>query len=121
MLSANPAVPLHKINFADTHRRRLSLVDAHGRELYTAHDGLPSPEALTPVTGGNTPGLSPLGGSPAGSPGISRRTSQVDSAPISRRPSDSNLLDDDHGPLPDGGRLTKVPSRGGLWHDEVSL
>ena len=71
MLSSNPAIPLHSIKFTDDRRQGLSLVTAHGHEFYTAHDGLPSPEHLTPVTG--TPA-----GSPPGSAASSRRPSQMD-------------------------------------------
>lgn len=108
MLSSSPAVPISSFNFADGSRRRLSLVTEHGKELYTAHDGLPSPQHLTPITGqtpaehtpeeGNTPNESPHG-----SRQVSRRASTLD-----------------QGGVEDGGSLRKVPSRGGLWHDEVS-
>ncbi len=102
MLSSSPAVPIHSINFADQQRRRLSLVTAHGQEIHTAHDGLPSPEHLTPISG------TPYGHSPAGS--------DAGSAPISRRGSEQG-----QGYFfEEGTSLKKVPSRGGLWHDEVS-
>nr|ODN90074.1 HAL protein kinase [Cryptococcus depauperatus CBS 7841] len=91
MLSSNPAVPLHSIAFADN-RRRLSLVTTEGREMLTAHDGLPSPGSLTPVAGGT-----PSDGSDSGS------------APMSRRESGSG-----------GTSLRKVSSRGGLWHDDLN-
>ncbi|WVR08460.1 hypothetical protein IAU60_005515 [Kwoniella sp. DSM 27419] len=103
MLSASPAVPLSSINFADGGQRRLSLVTAHGRELYTAHDGLPSPEQLTPI--GHTP-----------------TASEPNSNPLSRRVSDEAVVDDESTPAgytnQDGTSLRKVPSRGGIWHDD---
>ncbi|KAL7422260.1 serine/threonine protein kinase [Cryptotrichosporon argae] len=112
MLSSSPAVPLASIDFADPSRRRLSLVTAHGQELLTHRDGLPSPEHLTPVSG--TPyATTPASGSPAGS--------DAGSAPPSRRESETALAgvegarDDAPGI---GHTLRKVPSRGGIWHDE---
>lgn len=51
MLSSSPAVPLHSIDFHDDDRRRLSLRTHGGQEYLTAHDGLPSPEHLTPISG----------------------------------------------------------------------
>jgi len=54
MLSSAPSVPLHSIDFHDDDRRRLSLRTHGGQEYLTAHDGLPSPEHLTPISG--TPG-----------------------------------------------------------------
>ncbi|EIW69872.1 hypothetical protein TREMEDRAFT_73643 [Tremella mesenterica DSM 1558] len=71
MLSSSPAVPLESIEFADDQRRRLSLVTAHGQRILTAHDGLPSPEHLTPISG--TPGTS----APPSREG-SRRGSDID-------------------------------------------
>ncbi|WVQ95708.1 hypothetical protein IAU59_002807 [Kwoniella sp. CBS 9459] len=108
MLSSSPAVPLSSINFADPHRRRLSLVTAHGQEIFTAHDGLPSPEHLTPISG-HTPTASEPG-----------------SNPLSRRGSDSAVADDysthETGDVgyrgARGTDLQKVPSRGGIWHDD---
>ncbi|ORY35871.1 hypothetical protein BCR39DRAFT_37646 [Naematelia encephala] len=103
MLSSSPAVPISSINFHDTHRRRLSLVTEHGRELLTNHDGLPSPEHLTPISG------TPRGNTPAD--GLSPAVSDSESDSPSRRGSDSGE---------DGNNFTslaKVPSRGGLWHD----
>lgn len=100
MLSSSPAVPIQSINFPDPHRRRLSLVTGHGQEIFTAHDGLPSPEHLTPISG------TPYAVSPAGS--------EAASNPISRRGSAQGYTGED------GASLRKVPSRGGLWHDEVS-
>jgi hypothetical protein len=106
MLSSSPAVPISSINWTDDNRRRLSLVTEHGREFNTANDGLPSPRHLTPISN-NTPATStPDGGSPFGS--------EAGSAAVSRQPSEHDLLDS-------GASLRKVPSRGGLWHDEVSL
>ena len=68
MLSSNPAVPISSINFADDDRRRLSIMTHHGREMFTHHDGLPSPDVLTPI--GHTPaeGNTPLTRSPVGTP-----------------------------------------------------
>ena len=130
MLSSSPAIPIHKFDFHDRDRRRLSLHTAHG-QFTTSQDGLPSPEGLTPVTG-MTPGhgMTPIDGSPDVSP--------APSAPMSRRGSSHPGAGGGvggHGdqsetatPLrsptwdgPDGGDLAKVPSRGGLWHDEVSI
>jgi hypothetical protein len=51
MLSSSPAVPLHSIDFHDNDTRRLSLRTHGGQEYLTAHDGLPSPEHLTPISG----------------------------------------------------------------------
>ncbi|WVQ86026.1 hypothetical protein IAT38_008194 [Cryptococcus sp. DSM 104549] len=105
MLSSSPAVPLSSINFAGG-GRRLSLVTHEGRELFTAHDGLPSPEHLTPITG-NTP-----------------TDSEAGSAPLSRRGSDMHLDGQQHAASrdgavhSDGASLKKVPSRGGIWHDD---
>ncbi|KAK8850363.1 hypothetical protein IAR55_004281 [Kwoniella newhampshirensis] len=112
MLSSSPAVPLSSIDFSDSGRRRLSLVTAHGQEIFTAHDGLPSPEHLTPITGTPMSGNTPMG-------------SEAGSAPISRRASEM-MLNDDPQPAGEhpagyhrahGADLTKVPSRGGFWHD----
>lgn len=105
MLSSSPAVPISSFSFADGNRRRLSFVTENGKEMYTAHDGLPSPQHLTPIAG-NTAEHTPEEGttpneSPQASTTVSRRTSNLDEAQ-------------------DGGALRKVPSRGGLWHDEVS-
>lgn len=110
MLSSNPAVPISSINFADDDRKRLALLTHHGRELYTAHDGLPSPDNLTPMSGntpvdGNTPrsGMTPIGTPP---------DSQSSSLAPSRRPShvvSSSSEEDDHA-------LRKVPSN----REEVS-
>lgn len=77
--------------------------------MHTAHDGLPSPEHLTPISGHSPPeGVtptsvrSPMATPPASTP-ISRNGSQL-------------VLDGD-----EGTNLRKVPSRGGMWHDhEVS-
>ncbi|KAK4688262.1 hypothetical protein P7C73_g1847, partial [Tremellales sp. Uapishka_1] len=115
MLSSSPAIPLSSINFAQN-GRRLSLVTAHGQELLTAHDGLPSPEHLTPIQG-HTPTDSP-------SPG----TSEDGSRPVSRRGSDMALNDAGGGGGGGGYKaasgndeahhLKKVDSRGGMWHDK---
>lgn len=109
MLSSNPAVPISSINFADNDRKRLALVTHHGREMFTAHDGLPSPEHLTPMSGmtpagGNTPvhGMTPMGTPP---------DSESPSLSSSRRESTTELNGDD------GNSLKKVASR----RDEVSL
>jgi len=51
MLSSSPAVPLHSIDFHDDDKRRLALRTHSGQEYLTAHDGLPSPEHLTPISG----------------------------------------------------------------------
>lgn len=113
MLSSAPAVPIHSINWSDDNRRRLSLVTAHGRELGIPHEGLPSPEHLTPISGGQTPvgGHTPATGhSPPGSEG--------GSAPASRRGSEKNGGVPSHIDLTD--RLHRVPSRAHLG-DEVSL
>ena len=99
MLSSSPAIPIKSINFADSQQRRLSLVTGHGRELLTAHDALPSPEHLTPISG------TPFWHSPAGS--------EAGSAPISRRGSESGVGDD-------GTELRKATSRGRPWSAEVS-
>jgi len=93
MLSASPAVPINSFSFTDGHNRRLSIVDQHGRELLTSHDGLPSPEHLTPVSG-----------------------SEAGSLPVSRRSSSQDVRVGMTG----GEGLRKVPSRGGLWHDDPS-
>jgi hypothetical protein len=77
MLSSNPAVPLHSIDFHGDGQRRLSLRTHSGQEYLTAHDGLPSPEHLTPVSG------TPRGHTPEASEG--------GSAPLSRRGSDITL------------------------------
>ena len=106
MLSSSPAVPISSINWSDDNRRRLSLVTEHGREFNTAHDGLPSPRHLTPISGNTPAATTPDNGSPFGS--------DAGSAAVSRRTSEADLLDG-------GASLRKVPSRGGLWHDEVSL
>lgn len=133
MLSSSPAIPIHKFDFHGNDRRRLSLHTSHG-QFTTSQDGLPSPDGLTPITG-NTPavGMTPIDGSPA--------HSEAGSAPMSRRGSEfqhysmSQSQHSHHGdqsetatPLrspswegQDGGELRKVPSRGGLWHDDVSL
>ncbi|WWD20546.1 hypothetical protein CI109_105022 [Kwoniella shandongensis] len=118
MLSSSPAIPLTSIDFSDSGRRRLSLVTAHGQEIFTAHDGLPSPEHLTPISGTPMSSNTPMGSEP-------------NSAPLSRRGSDM-VLDKQYTLDAEGGRgrntgavyhpqhgadLTKVPSRGGFWHD----
>lgn len=76
MLSSSPAVPLHSIDFHDGDRRRLSLRTHGGQEYLTAHDGLPSPEHLTPISGtphaGHTPEASDAGSAP-----LSRRGSDL--------------------------------------------
>lgn len=89
MLSSSPAVPLSSIDFADQHRRRLSLVTAEGRQIFTAHDGLPSPEHLTPISG---------------TPGASEPSSLAPSREGSRRGSDMEFG------LDGGASLRKVPS-----------
>lgn len=109
MLSSNAPVPIHKFDFSGD-GRRLSIHTAHGKTL-TSHDGLPSPEHLTPITG-NTPAMTPRDGSPTGS--------DTDSPMMSRTGSDAGFS------APrwegqDGGELKKVNSRGGLWHDDVSI
>ena len=76
MLSSNPSVPLHSIDFHGNDQRRLSLRTHEGQEYLTAHDGLPSPEHLTPVSGTPYHGLSP-NGSNAGSAPMSRMGSEV--------------------------------------------
>ncbi|WWC92075.1 uncharacterized protein L201_007029 [Kwoniella dendrophila CBS 6074] len=138
MLSSSPAIPLSSISFGDGEhgQRRLSLVTAQGRELFTAKDGLPSPESLTPIrgeTGENTPS----------------NLSEPPSQPLSRRQSSSNFNDsatintmtttatdnnsvfhDEPQDIPlhqepqyekykelDTTSLRKVPSRGGIWHE----
>jgi hypothetical protein len=109
MLSSNAPVPIHKFDFSGD-GRRLSIHTAHGRVL-NSNDGLPSPEHLTPITG-NTPAMTPRGGSPIGSP--------TESPAMSRMGSDADF----NAPQwegQDGGELKKVNSRGGLWHDDVSL
>ena len=73
MLSSSPAVPLHSIDFHGNDQRRLSLRTHGGQEYLTAHDGLPSPEHLTPVSGtprGHTP-------EPTESAPLSRNESEV--------------------------------------------
>lgn len=105
MLSSNPSVPLHSIEFHDDNdRRRLSLRTHTGQEYLTAHDGLPSPEHLTPVSGTPLRGPTPDG-------------SHTGSAPMSRMGSElatESSSDDGAG---DGGRegimsgLQRAPSR----------
>jgi hypothetical protein len=73
MLSSSPAVPLHSIEFHGNDQRRLSLRTHGGQEYLTAHDGLPSPEHLTPVSGtprGHTP-------EPTESAPLSRNESEI--------------------------------------------
>jgi len=109
MLSSSPAVPIHRFDFSGD-KRRLSIHTAHGQTL-TSNEGLPSPEHLTPITG-NTPAMTPHGGSPDGS--------ESGSADVSRRPSQVDF----RAPRwegQDGGELTKVNSRGGLWHEDGNL
>ncbi|WWD08527.1 hypothetical protein V865_006639 [Kwoniella europaea PYCC6329] len=115
MLSSSPAVPLSSISFGDGNGRRLSLVTASGQELFTARDGLPSPEHLTPITGASTP----------------NNLSEPPSQPLSRRPSVGNEeFHDEPQDVPlgaepqyekykelDSTSLRKVPSRGGIWHE----
>lgn len=117
MLSATPAVPLSSIDFADPHGRRLSLRTAHGREFFTHRDGLPSPEHLTPVSGTPVSGGTPLSGTPVlsgnGTPlEVSDDELVLESANHSR----TEL----HEHYEDGQPLYKVPSNGGIWHDDVS-
>ncbi|WVW81093.1 hypothetical protein I302_103084 [Kwoniella bestiolae CBS 10118] len=118
MLSSSPAVPLSSISFGDGNQRRLSLVTASGQELFTARDGLPSPEHLTPITGATTPNVS-----------------EPPSQPLSRRGSSNNItgeeqFHDEPQDVPlhtepeyekykelDSTSLRKVPSRGGIWHE----
>jgi hypothetical protein len=103
MLSASPAIPLSNIEFApDGNGRRLSLTTANGRQLFTHRDGLPSPDALTPI-----------GGTPAGSGAATPIGSNSDSDPNSRHGSGNNL--NEHYAV--GTSLFKANSRGGLWHD----
>lgn len=119
MLSANPAVPLSNIDFADLHGRRLSLRTAHGREFLTHRDGLPSPEHLTPVSGTPVAG-SPLTGTPilsgSGSPIEVSEVSDDELVLESRNHSRTEL----HENYEDGQTLYKAPSHGGIWHDDVS-
>lgn len=111
MLSSSPAIPLSSINFTGGDRRRLSLVTAQGHELTTSHGALPSPEHLTPIGG------TPTTGSPAMSESGSQPTSRRGSAMALN---ESVILDDTVDNM--GGQLKKVPSRGGLWHeDPVSI
>lgn len=107
MLSSSPAVPLHSIDFHDQHRRRLSLRTHGGQEYLTAHDGLPSPEHLTPVSGTPHTGPSP-------------EPSDAGSAPISRRGSDGELADDGESKF---ASLQRAPSRrtAAVVDPEVSL
>ncbi|WWC65450.1 uncharacterized protein I303_108068 [Kwoniella dejecticola CBS 10117] len=121
MLSSSPAIPLSSISFGEGGNRRLSLVTASGQELFTARDGLPSPEHLTPITGATTPA----------------NASEPPSAPLSRRQSadttntsSASLFHDEPQDVPlhteptyekykelDSTSLRKVPSRGGIWHE----
>lgn len=97
MLSSSPAIPLSSIDFAQDHQggtgRRLSLMTANGKEFFTNRDGLPSPHVLTPVEG-NTP------------------TGSGTHTPRSV---------DDREHYDQGNSLFKANSRGGIWHDEVSV
>ena len=119
MLSSSPAVPISSFTFPDQHRRRLALVTEHGKELFTAHDGLPSPEHLTPISGTPHSSVTPNDGSPTGS--------DTGSAAVSRKGSESYISGGGGGGgrgggvSGDGTSLRKVPSRGGLWHDEVGV
>ncbi|ODO10453.1 hypothetical protein I350_01048 [Cryptococcus amylolentus CBS 6273] len=144
MLSSAPAVPLHSINFADPNQRRLSLMTHEGREIFTAHDGLPSPGNLTPVQGGTPNGSEyAVGSSDGGSAPISRRDSEMvlqessseDSAYSARASQNGNGTGDSQTTLNTmggadrqvqgreyegdaGTGLRKVPSRGGIWHED---
>lgn len=111
MLSSNPSVPLHSIDFHDDDRRRLSLRTHGGQEYLTAHDGLPSPEHLTPVSGTPYHGPSP-DGSHAGSAPMSRRGSELAGA--------SSSEEDKDGTMPG---LERAPSRrtAGAVDNRVSL
>lgn len=114
MLSSNPSIPLSSIDFADNEGRRLSLVTAEGRKMLTPHDGLPSPGNLSPVAGGTpTENGSDFG---EGADIADERSRQM------------RYSDDDESTLntvdveqPVGAmhhRLSKVPSRGGIWHPD---
>ncbi|ODN99364.1 HAL protein kinase [Cryptococcus wingfieldii CBS 7118] len=144
MLSSAPAVPLHSINFADPNQRRLSLMTHAGREIFTAHDGLPSPGNLTPVQDGTPNGSEyAVGSSDGGSAPISRRDSEMvlqessseDSAYSARASQNGNGVADSQTTLNTMGGadrhvqgresegdaetgLRKVPSRGGIWHED---
>ncbi|WRT70528.1 uncharacterized protein IL334_007526 [Kwoniella shivajii] len=104
MLSSSPAVPLSSINFSDDNQRRLSLMTASGREIFTARDGLPSPEHLTPIEG-----VTPTASEP-GSRSISRQTS-TDDLSHHEEPHYERYKE------LDTTSLRKVPSRGGIWHE----
>jgi hypothetical protein len=95
MLSSSPAVPLHSIDFHDGQNRRLSLRTHGGQEYLTAHDGLPDPEHLTPVSG------TPRGHTPEPSDG--------GSAPLSRRGSD--LASEGENRFGSMASLNRAPSR----------
>lgn len=102
MLSAKKPVPISGFQFSPD-GRRLS-IHTEGRTI-TSHEGLPSPEHLTPING--TPAMTPRDGSPTGS--------DTDSPAMSREVSEAP-----HWNGQDGGALSKVNSRGGLWHEDVS-
>lgn len=115
MLSSSPAVPLHSIDFHGNDQRRLSLRTHGGQEYLTAHDGLPSPEHLTPVSGtprGHTP-------EPTESAPLSRNESEVTQ---SYTPGEEN-----NGRYGSMASLNRAPSRrtnvanSGAGGDEVSL
>ena len=110
MLSSSPAVPISSFNFSDDNRRRLSFVTEQGREFNTAHQDGASSNHLSPITG-NTPAAHTPEDSPAGS------------AAVSRNPSRHLAPENDHAVshVTSGMHLTKVSSRGGMWHEDVSL
>ncbi|TXT03891.1 hypothetical protein VHUM_04314 [Vanrija humicola] len=106
MLSSAPAIPLQSIDFLNGgNGRRLSLVAANGREFLTNRDGLPSPGVLTPIEGHT----------PADTPPESATPSETGTPPQQHDRRKSMFQDVD-----DGGSIRKVPSRGGIWHDNVS-
>lgn len=119
MLSSNPSVPLSSIDFADNEGRRLSLITAEGRKMLTAHDGLPSPSNLTPVTGG-TPtenGSDMWEGDIADERSRQMRYPDDDEDTLHtadmEQPGGAAAYMDNR-----GHRLSKVPSRGGIWHPD---
>lgn len=119
MLSSNPSVPLSSIDFADNEGRRLSLITAEGRKMLTAHDGLPSPGNLTPVTGG-TPtenGSDMWEGDIADERSRQMRYPDDDEDTLHtadmEQPGGAAAYMDNR-----GHRLSKVPSRGGIWHPD---
>lgn len=123
MLSSAPAIPLQSIDFLNGgNGRRLSLVTASGREFLTNRDGLPSPNVLTPIEGHTPADTPPESATPSetGTPPESEGTTEYPGVAAAAASAQHDRRKSMFGDIEDGGSIRKVPSRGGIWHDNVS-